>query len=127
MMSPTNSAFIFGPAGTQQLQFSARDNLVGGGQYGMLGDNFGGAAAFANYAPGGVFLGNVMILANGGAAFPPGNTYPTTAAAVGFVNFAVDDYRLLPTSPFKGKATDGRDPGADIDAVSAATSGVRVP
>ena len=127
MMSPTNSAFIFGPAGTQQLQFSARDNLVGGGQYGMLGDNFGGAAAFANYAPGGVFLGNVMILANGGAAFPPGNSYPTTAAAVGFVNFAVDDYRLLPTSPFKGKATDGRDPGADIDAVSAATSGVRVP
>ncbi|HUR91228.1 MAG TPA: hypothetical protein VMY38_00995, partial [Gemmatimonadaceae bacterium] len=31
MMSPTNAAFVFGPAGTQQLGFTARDNLVGGG------------------------------------------------------------------------------------------------
>ena len=127
MMAPTNSAFVFGPAGTQQLQFTARDNLVGGGLYGMLGDNVGGAAAFARYAPGGVFLGNVMIVASGGSAFPPGNSYPTTTTAVGLANIAAEDYRLLPTSPFKGKATDGRDPGADIDAVAAATVGVRGP
>jgi len=29
---------------------------------------------------------------------------------------------LAPTSPYRGKATDGRDPGADIPAVLAATA-----
>jgi hypothetical protein len=35
------------------------------------------------------------------------------------------DYRLAPSSKFKGKATDGRDPGADVDAVLTAIAGVR--
>ncbi len=127
VISPTNSAFVFGPSGTQQMGFTARDNLIGGGAYGITGDNFGGAAAFAKYAPGGVFVGNVMILASGSAAFPPGNSYPLTVSALGFANVAAEDYRLLASSPFKGKATDGRDPGADIDANNAAIKGVRNP
>jgi hypothetical protein len=125
-MAPTNSAFVLGPSGTQQLGFTARDNLVGGGAYGLLGDNFGGAAAFAQYAPGGVFASNVMILANGGTGMPTGNFYPTSAASVGFADVATEDFHLLSTSTYKGKATDGRDPGANIDVVNAAMSGVRV-
>ena len=35
-----------------------------------------------------------------------------------------DDYHLVPGSPYKGAGTDGRDVGADIDAVMAATAGV---
>lgn len=127
VISPTNSAFVFGPLGTQQLGFTARDNVIGGGAYGMTGDNFGGAAAFAKYAPGGVFVGNVMILASGSAAFPAGNFYPPTVSALGFAYVAAEDYRLLASSPFKGQATDGRDPGADIDANDAAIKGVRTP
>lgn len=126
-MAPTNSAFTFGPFGTKQMGFVAKDNLVGGGAYGLLGDNFGGVQAFATYAPDGVFLGNVMIIAPSAGTFPPGNSYPATAAAVGFANVATEDFHLLPTSPHKGKATDGRDPGADVDVVMAATAGVRVP
>ena len=126
-MAPTNSAFTFGPFGTKQMGFVAKDNLVGGGAYGLLGDNFGGVQAFATYTPDGVFLGNVMIIAPSAGIFPPGNSYPATAAAVGFANVAAEDFHLLPTSPYKGKATDGRDPGADVDVVMAATAGVRVP
>ncbi|MEO7183156.1 MAG: hypothetical protein ABI141_20175 [Gemmatimonadaceae bacterium] len=126
-ISPTNMAFVFGPANTTQRNFVAKDNLMGGGAYGMGGDNLCCAAAFATYAPGGVFLGNVLIVAAGGNGFPTGNFYPTTAAAVGFVNLGAGDFHLVATSPYKGKATDGRDPGADVDAVNAATSGVRVP
>ena len=127
VVSPTNMAFVFGPAGTTQRNFTAKDNLVGGGAYGMGGDNVGGAAAFALYAPGGTFLGNVMIIPAGVNTFPAGNFYPASMAAVGFVNIAAEDFRLVSTSAYKGKATDGRDPGADIDAVNAAISGVRVP
>jgi hypothetical protein len=35
------------------------------------------------------------------------------------------DYHLAASSKFKGKATDGRDPGADVDVVLTATRGVR--
>ena len=35
------------------------------------------------------------------------------------------DYRLSAASRFKGKASDGKDVGADIDAIRAALAGVR--
>jgi hypothetical protein len=46
---------------------------------------------------------------------------------VGFVNYNNGnggDYHLQASSPYKGKASDGTDPGADIDAVNAAIQGV---
>jgi hypothetical protein len=44
-----------------------------------------------------------------------------------FANYANGnggDYHLLPASPFAGKGTDGKDPGADVDKVNAAILGV---
>jgi hypothetical protein len=35
------------------------------------------------------------------------------------------DYRLSPKSRFKGTASDNKDPGADIDAITMATAGVQ--
>ena len=127
MISPTSSAYVLGPAGTTQLNFTAKDNLTGGGVYGLIGDNWSGAKAFSVYAPGGVFAGNVTIMPN--SSWMPlgnGNTYPTSIAAVGFANATAGDFHLLSTSPYKLKATDGRDPGADIDGVNNAIAGVRV-
>lgn len=58
----------------------------------------------------------------------PANTFlPATWADVQLVNYNNGnggDYRLATTSPYKGKGSDGRDPGADVDAVNAATAGV---
>ncbi len=59
--------------------------------------------------------------------WPAGNLFPATVGAVEFVNFnngIGGDYHLQANSPYKGKASDGTDPGADIDAVNAAIQGV---
>ena len=76
------------------------------------------------------FNGNVLANVPASApssAWPSNNFFPATVSAVDFVNFNNGnggDYRLTSASPFKGMATDGRDPGADINAIQAATSGV---
>jgi len=62
------------------------------------------------------------------ANWPAGNFFPTSVAAVQFTNFNNGNggnYALLPTSPYKNAASDGKDLGADINAVNAATAGVR--
>jgi hypothetical protein len=59
--------------------------------------------------------------------WPAGNLFPATVDAVGFVNFNNGnggDYHLQTSSPYKGTASDGLDPGADIDALNAAIQGV---
>jgi hypothetical protein len=59
------------------------------------------------------------------AQWPAGNYFELNS--VGFVNYnggIGGDYHLLSSSPYKNKASDGRDPGADIDAVQAAIAGV---
>ncbi|MGH9861529.1 MAG: hypothetical protein ACRD5F_16040 [Candidatus Acidiferrales bacterium] len=47
------------------------------------------------------------------------------ASSVGFVNLTGRNYRLGPQSPGKGKSTDGRDVGADIDLVEKKTRDVK--
>jgi hypothetical protein len=44
---------------------------------------------------------------------------------VGFVDLANGNYRLAPSSQGKGRATDGRDVGADIDMIVQKTAGVK--
>jgi hypothetical protein len=72
-----------------------------------------------------VFRHNVLIGASGG--WPHENFIVRGLNDVGFVNHSDGrggDYRLASKSRHKGAATDGRDPGADIDAVEKATAGV---
>jgi hypothetical protein len=83
-------------------------------------------SCFSTYA----FSSNALIGAP--ALYPPskwpsGNYFPADAAAVQFVNYnngIGGDYRLQSTSPYKNAASDGKDIGADITAIQAATSGV---
>ena len=51
------------------------------------------------------------------------NFYPPNLSDVGFVDLAGGNYRLADVSPYKGAGTDGKDVGADIDDVEAATCG----
>jgi len=55
---------------------------------------------------------------------PAGNFFPKSIAAIGFAN---DGMSLAATSPFKGRGTDGKDIGADVAAVKAATANVVQP
>jgi len=76
-----------------------------------------------------VFATNAIIAAPSGApaGWPSGNFFPPSAATVQFVNYNGGnggDYHLQPSSPYKGKGTDGKDLGADVDAIRSATAGV---
>jgi hypothetical protein len=62
-----------------------------------------------------------------GAVKTCGQFFPKDWKAVGFVDFRNGDggdYRLSPSSRYRKAGTDGKDIGADIDAVAAATKGV---
>ena len=124
LMSPSLSAITFGPAGSSTIRLTARDNLLDGGTYGVVGDDFIGGPALLKYAPGGTFMGNVLILVNGSSGYPTGNFYPSNVTSIGFRNAGALDFKLLASSPFKGRATDARDPGADVDGINAVLIGV---
>ena len=72
------------------------------------------------------FQNNVII--GGGGDVPKGTATPSKLADVGFINpkeGVGGEYRLTATSKFKHKSSDGKDAGADIDAIERATAGVR--
>jgi hypothetical protein len=77
-----------------------------------------------------VFAPNAIIGASATytpAKWPAGNYFPASATNVEFVNYNGGnggDYHLQPSSPYKNKGTDGKDLGADIDAVNSAVAGV---
>jgi hypothetical protein len=78
-----------------------------------------GSGTIAKYFPGGQFFGGIYIGANP-ASYPTANFYPATIGAVSFVNFSGGDYRLSSASIYRNGATDGKDPGCDFAALSAA-------
>jgi hypothetical protein len=122
-----NYIFMFGstPLATN---FAFRNNVATRGQYGVFGSGVGEGTAALNYyvAPGYAFLGNVVI-SGPSALYPAGNFFPAANTNVGFVDVVNANYRLLSTSAYASKGTDGRDPGADVNAVESATQGVVVP
>jgi hypothetical protein len=105
------------PAATR---FDFSDNIVSRGNYGFAGTGTGeGAPTLSAYYLDYTFRGNAII---GGetANYPAHNFFPRNPEAVGFVDFAAANYRLMPSSAFRNAAADGSDLGADIEAIDAA-------
>jgi len=120
-----------GLPGTKTIEFDGpaasgfvfRYNVVDRGHYGVGGSGTGeGTASLERFATGYTFVGNVLIGANS-SAYPDGNFFPPNEAGVHFVDINGGNYRLETSSPYHNIAN-GRDPGADIDAIEAATQGV---
>lgn len=119
-----NSTLAAGDTVAVAEGFVFRDNLVEHGNYGVFGSGRGeGTATLDFYFPGYQFDHNVGI-GFPAASYPTGNAYPATPADVGFVDYAGRNYRLASGSPFKGQASGGGDPGADIDRILAGTARV---
>jgi hypothetical protein len=123
-----NTAFQSGDTimadGTPHYRFVYQNNLTAHNEYGV-----GGTGTFGNplltlstYFPGAVFLRNVLMGGDFGD-YPPGNYFPVSWYDVEFADLASQDYRLASTSPYKSAGTDGKDIGADFDALAAATAG----
>ena len=105
-----------------------RNNIVQHNDYGVVCE--GGARVC--FKPG-AFKGNVIADNKGSAAggyplernFPAGNYFPPSLNHVKFVNHTRGDWRLAKDSPFKGKATDGKDPGVDFQSFQTSEEAIR--
>jgi len=102
-----------------------RDNLGPAGEYGVFGGGVGSGTAALNAYAQWTFEGNVLAGANA-AIYPANNFYPANFPQdIGFVDPANSDFRLSPSSPYNGRATDGGDPGVDFNALWAYTARAR--
>ena len=117
-----------GPDSRQTTNLVVKDNIFRHGMYGMGCDQ---QATTAFCWPGLVMTKNVIVdnQSVGGisAQYPAGNFFPANDAAVGWVDPANGNYRLAAGSPYKGLASDGKDPGVDMDALEAALGGGAAP
>ncbi|MEP6741285.1 MAG: hypothetical protein ABJB61_02210 [bacterium] len=112
--------------------FIFRNNIVQFNQYGVACSIQGPACtgiAFCQCFPGGTIKGNVIAdNANASANDPiqknfPGNYFVNSYDGAGFMDYAHGNWQLGSASKYRGKATDGRDPG--VDSVALYASGVR--
>jgi hypothetical protein len=138
---PTDSLLVLGGPVTRphMTGFSFTNNLMTVGQR-PLGSTGGGplkncagqqdrnspgtvlSSCFASYT----FDHNALI--NGGGGWPKGNFSVKNTSDVKFADYREGnggDYHILPGSKLKGAASDGKDIGADIDAVNKAIDGVQ--
>ena len=109
------------------------DNIVPAGWYAFVGPGSIGGAVIPQMFPDAVVTRNALIgpwptpgqMQQSQVDGPvPGNFYPNSVADVRFVDAANGNYRLASNSPYKGKGTDGKDLGADIDALQQVLDGV---
>jgi len=114
---------------------SFTDNIVPAGKYSVWSTGMGTcpksgqpAATFENCWKSFQVSNNVIIdYPTGQGPWPAGNFQVKDIDGVGFQNTNSEgaDDRLSASSRFKGKASDGKDVGADIDAIRGAVAGVR--
>ncbi len=119
--------------------FTFRNNIVPYNTYGIHSAEGGGKYALDWHTSSYTFEKNVLILNRYDPQdyyttpeyyttwYPPETFFPTSISSVGFTSYNEGiggDYTLLSSSPYKNAGTDGKDVGADIAAVRAATDGV---
>jgi hypothetical protein len=118
-----NDVTVYGPVSEG---FVFTNNVMAHNSYGVIGaGQSSGQGTLRTYLPGAVFRRNVIAGGSSGYPFfyPDDNFFPTRLSKVGFADPAGGDYRLAADSPYRGKATDGKDVGCDFDALAAATAG----
>jgi PKD repeat protein len=113
-------------------RFSVTNSIFGLGGYGIIGSGVSigiralnpGTSGISNgcvrdkYAEWGL-AGNVMpYYGNDVSCYPTQsrfrNSYPSDYASVGFTDLYGGNYALTPSSPYKGRAADGTDPGVNV-------------
>jgi hypothetical protein len=120
----TDPQYLLMLAGGTVTRFDFRNSVMGTGGYGVKGDGTAsGSPSLARFAPYYTFARNVAIKL-GSATYPSDNGYPKYLSGVGYADAARGNYRLSTGSAYKGRGSDGKDPGADIDELERRTAGV---
>jgi PKD repeat protein len=105
----------------QSQGFVFTNNLLKHNTFGIFGSGVGfGNPALSAYFPGAIVRRNV--LAGGKASlYPPDNFFPSvTTFYAQFVNYSAQNYALLAGSLYVGRATDGKNIGVDVGALTTA-------
>jgi len=103
-----------------------KDNIANSGRYGPFCDL---GPTLASCWPGYSTSKNVIIDIRSdpnpalSSVITGSNFYPVNQSAVRFADLAKGDFRLAANSPYKGKASDMKDPGVDMDALIKALAG----
>jgi hypothetical protein len=100
-----------------------KNNLSNRGTYGIFTSYGEGTTGLAVMSPGAVVTKNVIAGATA-RLYPAGNYFPATLSDVQFMDSFGGNYALKATSPYLNLGTDGKNLGADIAAVTAATASV---
>ena len=122
-----NTVFASGNAITAHSaptkRFTFRGNIFSFNKYGFSGDNGLGKTVFSTYFSDGTIAENVIIngrqISMDDIYVPPRNFFADDFGTVGFINWQSGNYRLNTNSKYKNKGANGKDPGADIDAIEA--------
>ncbi len=119
-----HSGTLINAYGAGNTGFVLTNNIMAHNEYGIFGSNQSpGMASIRVFMAGGVIRRNVIAGAEA-SRYPTDNYYPGKLDEVGFVNSAGGDYRLAPSSRYKRRGTDGKDPGCDFEALEAALKGI---
>jgi hypothetical protein len=109
----TAGAVVFGDSAQPPASgFVFTNNIATNGIYGS--GQAGGTGTLDYYFPGATVAKNAFVAAKA-SAYPPGNFFPANLNAVRFVDLASGDYRLELNSVYRGKGTDGKNLGADVE------------
>ena len=116
----SNAAII--AHGAPSPNFVLTNNLLGFGQYGIVGDSVGGGIpALSRYYPGARVERNVLVGVGEGrnlpSGLPPFNFTEAELQSLGLVDLATGDVRLGALSRYLTAATDGTEIGVDFDAL----------
>jgi hypothetical protein len=107
-------------------RFIYRNNIVAQGRQSIFGNGTApGWPTLEFHVPGYIFRGNVIV-GNAMTPYPGKNISVGDWTKVKFVDLEGGNYRLAPGSKYRKAGTDGKDIGADIDALEKATEGVVV-
>ena len=101
-------------------RYTFTNNVVSKGNWGFIGTGTGDGLATLNAMFANWTFSRNAIIGGSSSAYPTGNFFPANEGAVKFVDIAAGNFRLTDKSPYRNAATDGRDLGADVDAVRAA-------
>ena len=120
-----NTAFhtgtmLFGGDGRPHRDFVFQNNIMLAHEGGILGSGTGpGIPALQKYFPGAVIRRNLLVGADA-SVYPPDNFFPVSLKDVGIRLPRSGEGFLKLSERYSGAGTDGRDPGADIGAMTLA-------
>ncbi|MDQ3665634.1 MAG: right-handed parallel beta-helix repeat-containing protein [Acidobacteriota bacterium] len=114
---------------SQNPGFVFTNNIVKHQNGGIIGEGIGPPDSYTKSLSPFTIKANALVGAleqywDAGTKYPAGNFFPRRYEDVGFVDYGGGNYRLAANSPFKGKGVGGKDIGADVAALEAASSGV---